>query len=269
MIRTISTGDSMLSLWSSRTSCNNLWWIRLFRCNISPKKIVKLIKSILRMKCGKFRTKRYLFGSNQHFRSLFYHECLDRTTPMKFGRRFTSTSIFRRSLVRANCKLWCARLCSKERQLKNICARSKDLLMSSPVLEGRLVTKSTSMRFLKDFLPIMRWLSLLLRARSARLPLPKLRHYSTTVMRLALFVTTRKLNVLVLLHWTILRDIRTLIHTNLLIPVVFVVRMVAAVVTMVVLVTTVALVVALVAVVVVPEKVMVVADLPTFSARLS
>ena len=105
MIQAISIGDNMLSLWSSRTSCNVLWWIRLFRRDISPKKIVKLITSISHMKRGRFKTKRYLFGSNQHFQSPFYHECLDRSKPMKFGRRFMSTSVFRWSLVHANYEL--------------------------------------------------------------------------------------------------------------------------------------------------------------------
>lgn len=106
-IQTTSIGGNMLSLWSSRTSCNGLWWIWLFRCDTSPKKIVKLITSILHMKRGKFMTKHSLFGSNPHFRSLFCHPCLDWITPIRFGWRFTSTSVLRRSLVCVNCELRC------------------------------------------------------------------------------------------------------------------------------------------------------------------
>jgi len=65
--------------------------------------IIILIVLILTMKLGKFKTKHYLFGFNILFRNLFSLVCLAPITPMRFGRRFMNTLVFKLNLVHDNC----------------------------------------------------------------------------------------------------------------------------------------------------------------------
>ena len=268
MIRTISIGDSMLSLSSNRINCNVLSWIRLFHRVISMKKIVKLIMSILSMKHGRFRTKHSLFSSNLLFQNWFYHVFLVRTILIKFGKRFMSTSVFRRSLVRVNCELRCVQFHLKANQLMNICIRSKAKLMSSLVLECRFVMRNMLIRFLKDFHPIMHQWSQLSKARSVRHPLLRLELYSM-VMKLVLSVTTKKLRGSVLHPWNILKAIWTPIRTYLVILVVLKVCMAAVVVIMVVSLTAVTVVVLPVTTAVAPTEITVMANWPIFNVKVA